>query len=61
MARWAAAGVELNHCLQEPLYLRRIHEENMSLEHEKIGKQEYLQMMASAVRRAKNERNGAWI
>lgn len=55
MARWAAAGICLAHCLEEPLYFRRIHAENMSLLHNKIEKKEYLELLAAAFRRARKE------
>lgn len=52
-ARWAATGICLEHCLEEPLYFRRIHTENMSLLHNKIEKKEYLGLLAAAFRRAR--------
>ena len=55
LARLAAAGVNMEHCLQETLYFRRIHEENMSLEHERVAKSDYLKLLAGAFRRAKKK------
>lgn len=53
LARWAAAGVNLGHCIPKPLYFRRVHEENMSLLHKNVGKEEYLALLAGAFRKAK--------
>lgn len=53
MARWAAAGISLEHCLEDSLYFRRIHTDNMSLLHNKVEKKEYLELLAAAFRRAR--------
>lgn len=58
MARWAAAGVDLKHCQEEELYFRRIHKKNMSLLHENVKKEPYLELLASAFRRARNSKQG---
>lgn len=59
MARWAACGVSLDHCIHDMLYLRRVHAENMSLRHKKAGKKEYLELLATAFRKArKNTESG---
>lgn len=55
LARLGAAGVRLDHCLEENLYLRRVHGENMSLLHEKVGRQEYLELLAEAFRRGRKK------
>ena len=56
MARFAAAGVSMEHCLKDKLYFRRIHEDNMSLLHKNVGKTEYLKLLAAAFRKAKNSK-----
>jgi len=55
MARWAAAGVNLDHCLADNLYFRRVHNDNMSLLHKKVGKKEYLELLAEAFRNARKK------
>jgi glycosyltransferase involved in cell wall biosynthesis len=56
LARLGAAGADLTHCVQEPLYLRRVHACNMSLKRERVARDAYLTLMADALRRAKSRR-----
>lgn len=54
--RLRAAGVSLAHCLPQPLYLRRIHGENLSLTHTSTSQKECLSIVADAIRRAKGRK-----
>ena len=58
VARLSAAGVSMRHCIQEPLYLRRIHESNISLSHEKVDRKTILSLMADAIRQHRKETKG---
>lgn len=51
--RLQVAGISLNHCIPEVLYLRRIHDNNISLTHESSGQKEVLALMADAIRQVK--------
>ena len=52
-ARLKFQGVDFSCCLDEVLYLRRIHNDNISLGHKTPGKREYLSLMATAIRNRK--------
>ncbi len=54
-ARAGFAGVDTRHCIEECLYLRRIHESNITLTHNQIRKEEYLSLMADAIRNARKK------
>lgn len=51
--RLQAAGININHCIPEVLYLRRIHDENITLKHEAPGQKEILALMADAIRQVR--------
>lgn len=51
-----AAGVNMKHCIPEPLYLRRIHDHNISLSHHKVEQKDIMALMADAIRQARKER-----
>ena len=51
--RLQVAGINLSHCIPEVLYLRRIHDNNISLTHESSGQKEVLALMADAIRQVK--------
>lgn len=53
--RLRAAGVSMAHCIQEPLYLRRIHDSNISLTHGKVEQKTIMKLMADAIRQARRE------
>ncbi|MBR3396443.1 MAG: glycosyltransferase family 2 protein [Lachnospiraceae bacterium] len=53
VTRLKLQGVDFSNCLDEDLYLRRIHNENISLGHKTPGKKEYLSLMAAAIRNRK--------
>jgi len=55
VTRLWAAGVNMKHCIPEPLYLRRIHDSNISLSHRKVGQREIMALMADAVRQTRKE------
>lgn len=48
-----AAGVNMKHCIPEPLYLRRIHDSNISLSHRKVEQKDIMALMADAIRQAR--------
>lgn len=48
--RVCAAGINMKHCISEPLYLRRIHGSNISLTHPKVEQKDMLALLASAIR-----------
>lgn len=50
-----AAGVNMKHYIQEPLYLRRIHDSNISLSHHKVEQKNIMSLMADALRQARKE------
>lgn len=58
VARLWAAGVNMNHCIREDLYLRRIHDSNISLTHSKVAQKEMMSVLADAIRQARKERKG---
>jgi len=43
----------MKHCLPRQLYLRRIHDGNISLTHRKVEQKDILALMADAIRQAK--------
>lgn len=51
--RLRAAGVSMSHCIQEPLYLRRIHDSNISLSHSKVEQASMMKLMADAIRQVR--------
>jgi len=51
--RLCAAGIDMKHCLPRQLYLRRIHDGNISLTHRKVEQKDILALMADAIRQAK--------
>lgn len=53
-----AVGVNMKHCIPEPLYLRRIHDSNISLSHRKVEQRDIMALMADALRQARKERKG---
>lgn len=55
VTRLWAAGVNMKHCIPEELYLRRIHDSNISLSHRKVEQKEIMALMADAIRRARKE------
>lgn len=50
-----AAGVNMKHCIQEELYLRRIHDSNISLSHRSVAQKDIMALTAAALRQAKRE------
>ena len=50
-----AAGVNMKHCIPEPLYLRRIHNTNISLSHHKTEQRDIMALMADAIRQTRKE------
>lgn len=58
VARLWAAGVNMKHCIQEKLYLRRIHDNNISLSHKEVGRKEIMALMADAIRQHRRESKG---
>lgn len=58
VTRLWAAGVNMKHCIPEALYLRRIHDSNISLSHRKVEQKDIMTLMADALRQARKERKG---
>lgn len=58
LARLWAAGINMHHCIQEPLYLRRIHGSNISLTHREVNKQNMMSLLADAIRQMRKESKG---
>ncbi len=56
VTRLWAAGVNMKHCIGETLYLRRIHDSNISLSHRKVEQKDIMTLMADALRQARRER-----
>lgn len=56
LARIGAGGTDLSHTIPETLYQRRIHTDNCSLLHPRVGRREYLQLMASAFRNSRSRK-----
>ena len=52
IARLNMRGEDLSHLVEQPLFERRIHDSNTTLSHEAPGREEYLALMADAVRNA---------
>ena len=50
VTRLWAAGVNMKHCIPEALYLRRIHDSNISLSHRKVEHKDIMALMADAIR-----------
>ena len=48
-----AAGINMKHCIQERLYIRRIHDSNISLTHRKVEQKDIMALMADAIREAR--------
>lgn len=46
-----AAGVDIGHCIDEILYLRRIHKENATLHYTQVNKEDMFRIFASSIRR----------
>lgn len=55
VTRLWAAGVNMKHCIPETLYLRRIHDSNLSLSHRKVEQKDIMTLMADALRQARKE------
>lgn len=55
MMRLHVAGVCMDHCIPEPLYLRRVHDKNLSLTHEQARRPEILSIMADAIRQVRKQ------
>ncbi|MBE6963738.1 MAG: glycosyltransferase family 2 protein [Ruminococcaceae bacterium] len=55
ITRLWTAGIHMKHCIQEPLYLRRIHNDNISLTHRKVGRENVMALMADAIRQQRKE------
>lgn len=53
--RIGACGIKLREYLHEDLYLRRIHDNNISLSHGSVHQSEALSLMAAAIRRARKK------
>ena len=58
VTRLWAAGVNMKHCIPEALYLRRIHNDNISLTHRKVEQKDIMTLMADAIRQARKDRKG---
>lgn len=58
VTRLWAAGVNMKHCIPEALYLRRIHDSNISLTHRKVEQKNIMALMADAIRQARKDRKG---
>lgn len=56
MYRLSISGISLDHCLEEVLYMRRIHSSNISLTHEPPGGNRLMQIMADALREVKRRK-----
>lgn len=55
MFRLSISGLSLDHCLDEVLYKRRIHDNNISLTHESSGPDRVMSIMADAIRQVKRQ------
>ncbi len=55
VTRLWAAGINMKHCIEEPLYMRRIHDTNISLVHQKVEQKDILRLMADAIRQTRKE------
>lgn len=53
VARVCAAGVAIDHCIDEPLYLRRVHDGQVTYQHGRIDGRGSLAIWADAIRRAR--------
>lgn len=58
VARLWAGGVDMKHSIPEKLYLRRIHDSNISLSHKEVGRKEIMALMADAIRQHRRESKG---
>lgn len=58
VARLCASGVNMHHCIRESLYLRRIHESNISLSHSKTEQVSIMKLLADAIRQKRKGSNG---
>lgn len=58
MFRLLAAGISLEHCLPDVLYRRRVHDNNISLTHEKVKRKDVLGIMADAFHEVKSRNKG---
>jgi len=56
LTRLKICGVDLSHCLEEVLYLRRIHANNLTLSHETQDQKAIMSLMADAIRNAQRRR-----
>ena len=56
VTRLWAAGINMKHCIPEALYLRRIHDSNISLSHRKVEQRDMMTLMADAIRQARKNR-----
>ena len=54
-AHLGAAGVRLDHCIPEELYLRRIHTGNISLKHTPGAQNKKLALLSQAIRQARKK------
>ena len=53
VARICATGISMKHCIEEPLYLRRIHDSNISLTHKQVGRDSVMPLLVDAIRQAR--------
>jgi len=58
VTRLWAVGINMHHCIKEPLYLRRVHDANVSLSHDKVVRQNIMKLLADAVRQVRKESKG---
>ncbi|MCR4681974.1 MAG: glycosyltransferase [Clostridiales bacterium] len=56
IARLRMEGADLSHRLDEIFYYRRVHTSNLTLSHSRLSRDEYLLLMAGAVRKASKGR-----
>lgn len=55
LARARLDGVDLGHCLEEALYLRHVHDGQITFSHEMVNKKQMLSMYADVIRRKKKD------
>ena len=42
---------DLTHCVEEALYMRRIHQHNISISHERMTRESYMKLWTNAIRK----------
>lgn len=57
LARVRLGGVDLGHCLEEYLYLRRVHDGQITFSHDMVNKRQMMAMYADVIRRNGRNRN----